>query len=244
VSISVYDAHTNMRRINITIILVVFLMLTLLSGCGEENASAPEKTIDGATLFGLVDGREFEYFQEDTVTTFTPTYQKIIRNSQRSISISGADQDWVFSENEHPLINLKLASQYILQNGFWADLNGGDSLYYISEPPIVMKRALTAGTTWSGYTPQMPTQLSMMYLNFFFANFGFYYDRTYVGTEAIIVPAGSYTAHRFDVSIYTKLDDTVSAAEIREYYVASIGLVKFVFDAPGYYSSISMISYH
>jgi hypothetical protein len=142
------------------------------------------------------------------------------------IKISGSGSDWVIKDGDNPLINLKLTNESVIQNGYWRMVDDHDSLFYFAEPSILMTRSLAADRGWDGYTPFYETDTSSLSLLFYYCYFGFHFEKQFVDSVHLLLPAGSFTACRFDVSLFDNPFDTIPVVRISEYYAPAIGLVK------------------
>jgi len=199
----------------------------LLLGCGEDDVIlSPLERLDGASLLGLVNNRTLIYLQTDTVVSFDPTYSVTVTTSSQVIKINGSGSDWMIKDGDNPLINLKLTNESVIQNGYWRTVDDHDSLFYFAEPPILMARSLASERSWEGYTPFYETDTSSLSLLFYYAYFGFHFEKQFVDNVHLLLPAGSFDAYRFDVSLFVNSSDTIPVVRISEYYAPAIGLVK------------------
>ena len=221
---------------------VLTLSFLLISGCGEDGINRPPGSSgDAITWLGIFDGRNLSYFQIDSLVTLNPTYELTVTQSTFDISISGSGDDWVISGATEPGINVKLSSSSALVNGHWRDGLSGSTLTYFAQPTIVMPRSPAINQTWSGFTPFFVNDSGNQSIPFYFANFGFYFDKTYMGSETVLVTAGEFTANRFDISLFATQFDTAPVAEISEYYVPNIGMVKMVMRGGGLTRTLVLI---
>lgn len=225
-------------------VVVVAISAALVGGCGGEKVTDSTPALDGVQLLGLANGHKLTYMQIDTVTTFYPSYSQTVSQSTRFLNIVGSGSDWVIREIGNPVANLKISPPYVLLNGVWKKTNAGDSLIYYSDPSILMRQDFTSAKTWTGYTPMYPSAEGDTRYPFFNIYFGFSFERRYIGTEQVIVPAGAYTAHRFDVDLFFDggAQDSLPAATAHEYYSTKLGLVKLNFSGQGLSRSISLIA--
>ena len=199
----------------------------LLLGCGEDDVLlSPLERLDGASLLGLANNRTLKYLQTDTVVSIDPVYSVTVTTSSQVIKISGSGSDWVIKNSESPLINLKLTNESVIQNGYWRTVDDHDSLFYFAEPPILMTRSLASNRSWDGYTPFFEMDTSSLSLLFYYGYFGFHFEKQFIDSVHLILPAGSFNAYRFDVSLFVNLSDTIPVVRISEYYAPAIGLVK------------------
>ncbi|MEA2030696.1 MAG: hypothetical protein U9N55_03760 [candidate division Zixibacteria bacterium] len=204
-------------------LIAISLLMFLLVSCGEESSSPTQTdgSIDGASLLGLVDGGTLTYLQSDTVVT--PDYLIETSETMITVSVSGSDDDWIISHNNHSPITLKLSLESVLVNSY----QYGDSTIYFPEPPALLKREISEEQTWSGYTPVYSDSLGEERYTDIFINYGFSFNKTYKGTELVTVTAGEFDAYRFDVELFLEQDDSTPVANITEYYAKDIGLVKY-----------------
>ncbi len=103
---------------------ILFLFICSLSIIGCEDSSNVINTpqgVDGLSLLGLADGRTMVYIQTDTVIN-PETYGITITDTILSILITGSDNDWIIHKDAEKLINLKVGSSSIIQNGYWKKL--------------------------------------------------------------------------------------------------------------------------
>ncbi len=229
-----------MRKLIICCILLGMLIIT---GCEDSNniLDTP-KTIDGLSLLGLSNGRTLVYIQTDTVISLDPIFISTT-DTTLSILITGADNDWIIHNGVEKLINLKVASGSIIQNGYWKNINGQDSLIYFASPPLLMERTLNSDLSWTYYTPFYQSDTSPEYFPFYYANFGFKVIKEYKGIETIITPAGEFDSSRFDLLLYTTAYGNDPIAEASEYYVPNIGLVKQDFNIGALKRSLILANY-
>ena len=207
-------------------LLLLVSAFTLFTGCeDDDNAVIPPTSIDGKSLLGLVDGRSMFYLQTDTYITLDP-FTITVTDTTLTVLITGSGDDWIIHNNSNRLINLKVGSNSIIQNGYWRKINEHDSLIYIAVPPLLMERSLSSNLIWDYYTPFYTTDEGPILLPFYIANFGFRVTKEYEGTEDIITPAGEFKAHRFSLTLYTSAFGNDPVAEIIEYYAVDVGLIK------------------
>ena len=58
----------------------------------------------------------------------------------------------------------------------------------------------------------------------------------------VLVPAGPYTAYRFDVELFAQVGDSAPVANATEYYVPSTGLVKMTLQGNGLNRTIARLT--
>jgi len=221
---------------------ILWLLLTiLLVGC-DNNSSVTSTALDGLSLLGLVDGRTLNYLQTDTIFYANP-FNIEVTTSNQTIKITGSDDDWIIHNNDQPLINLKITSSSIIQNGYWRKVNGVDSIFYFAAPPIIIKRSLSAHQSWQEFTPLYQSDSSQEMLPFYYAYFGFYSDKEYADTEEVLTPAGGFTAYRYDVKLYLNQNDETSIATASEFYVPHVGLVQWHFNSGALKRTLTLINY-
>jgi hypothetical protein len=218
--------------------LVIFAILLLPAagfiGCGEEGApSGPDRVADGAALLRLVDGDTLRYFRVDTIVTIDSMYHIRTDQGTMEITIDGAGDDWVFRHGSDPAINVKRTPTAVLVSGYWRHDDSTENIVYFTEPSILVKRSLVLNETWEGYTPSFSTPLGSRRVPVYFANFGFYFVKTYRGTEPVTVPGGTYTAHRYETELYLNAGDSLAVAQVTEHYVYNLGLVRSRFEGGG-----------
>jgi len=214
-------------------------------GCGEDGgpSATADDGVNGISLLGLVDGRTLTYLQTDTVISFAPAFEISDTTFQRSFRIGGEGDDWTILAEDEPTISLKISQQSILINGNWSLTLGSDVLHYFSTPSPLMPRSIAKGAAWSGFTPAYQTAGDPSILPIYYANFGFYFQKRYVGEESLVLPAGEIQAHRFDLSLYLEESDSIPIALTEEYYSPGVGLVLLKFEGASLRSSLSLIDY-
>jgi hypothetical protein len=199
----------------------------LLLGCGKDDViMSPMERLDGSSLLGLVNNRTLSYLQTDTVVSIDPVYSVTVTTLSQMVKISGSGSDWMIKDGDSPLINLKLTKESVIQNGYWRTVDDQDSLFYFAEPPILMTRSLASDRSWDGYTPFFETDTSSHSLLFYYASFGFHFEKQFIDSVHLLLPAGSFNAYHFDVSLFVNPSDTVPIVRISEYYAPAVGLVK------------------
>lgn len=225
------------------IICSILLCMLIVIGCEDSNniVNTP-KEIDGLSLLGLSNGRTLVYIQTDTVISLDPI-SVTITDTTLSILITGTGNDWIIHNGTEKLINLKVASSSIIQNGYWKKINGQDSLIYFAAPPLLMERTLSPDLNWDYDTPFYQPDTASEKLPFYYANFGFQVNKSYIGIETIITPAGEFDSYRFDLLLYTADYGNDPVATVSEYYVPNIGLVKQDFNIGALKRSLILVSY-
>lgn len=214
-------------RGSLTLLLGLLAAIALI-GC-DESEDGPTSTVanfDAATLINLEDGQTLTFLQTDTITDTNLSVS--VDTVHRNLTFFGSAADWVLNDGNTPVANLKLNDESITLNGHWRTDGGSPQLVYFAVPPVVMPRRLTS-QQWQGHFPQIDLGDGSQPYPFAFAHFGFYFTKKYVGRELIQLPAGSFNAYRFDVTLYHNAYDTVPAANVREYYYPNIGLVQLNF---------------
>lgn len=200
----------------------------MVIGCDESDESPTNSVagLDGATLMNLEDGQTLTFLQTDTITDTNLSVS--VDTVHRNLTFVGSGADWVLNDRNVPVANLKLNDESITLNGHWRTDGGSPSLTYFAVPPVIMPRQLTS-REWRGHIPRIDLGSGSQPYPFAFAHFGFYFTKKYVGRELIQLPAGSFNAYRFNVTLYHNSHDTIPAALVREYYYPNIGLVQLNF---------------
>lgn len=209
-------------------LLLSISLVIVVVGC-DESEDTPTSSVaglDGADLINLEDGQTLTFLQTDTITDTNLSVS--VDTVSRNLTFHGAGADWVLNDRNEPLANLKLNDGSITLNGYWRTDGGTPSLTYFAVPPVIMPRQLT-GEEWQGHVPKIDLGEGSQPYPFAFAHFGFYFTKRFVGRELIQLPAGSFNAYRFDVTLYHNAYDTIPAANVREYYYPNIGLVQLNF---------------
>ncbi len=226
-------------------IVAVLLAGTILPGCGEDDSIVSSRDqLDGVTLLGLVNNRTLTYLQTDTVVTIDSTYSISVTTSSEVIRLSAAGGNWTIKDGDVPLLSLKVTSESVIQNGYWRKVNGHDSLIYFPAPPVVMTRSPSRHPAWQGFVPFFDTDAGSEARFFFYSYFGFYFSKEYRGTADLIVPAGAFTTHRFDVDLFVSQSDTLPAVQISEYYAPSVGLVQLQLRGGPLKRTLSLVGYN
>ncbi len=205
----------------------VVLLVSWTVGCGGEDPVGPGlENLDGSQLLGLANNRTLTYLRIDTVVTIGSSYEVTVTTSSDVIRIVSGGGTWTVKDGEAALVSLRVTSDAVIQIGYWRKIGGKDSLMYFAVPPVVMHRNLKAQRVWEGFTPRYDTDTSTLSRLFYFSYFGFHFRKEYRGTVDLVVPAGSFTAHRFDVELFAQPSDTVAALRVSEFYVPLVGLVQ------------------
>ena len=211
----------------------------------SNSVTDPQGTpggITGTRLLGLSNGRILSYLQTDTVISVDP-FTIDVTTSGRQIKLSGGNDQWVVSDGDQPILNLLTTSEGVVQNGYWREVSGVDSIFYFASPPLLMRDVISESDPWSAYTGWYGDYDSGVRMSFYYAHFGFYVTRTFVGTEDIIIPAGGFNAYRFDVELYLVTTDLVPVGMASEYYVPDVGPVLLQFESGPLKRSLSLVSY-
>ena len=190
---------------------------------------------------GLTNNRTLNYMQIDTIITMDSVYQMTVNDTSLIITISGTSDEWMIKDDNRPMINLLVSDPYVLQNGYWSRINGRDSLRYFADPPIIMPQKIKEGDAWRGFTPFYQGDSAEFKRQFYNYYFGFYYTRTYSGTEQIILPSGVFEAVRIDVDLYLDKARTTPEATVVEYYASGVGLVKLVWRGVSLKRTLSLV---
>ena len=227
-------------------IVSLFLVTALLVACSEDEnlPTSSDGYVDGYTLLGLVDGRTFQYLQTDSVISFDPVFSIDVSTSEQTIVVAKTGDEWIIYDDSIPMINLRVTGQSVLQNGYWQRINNEDSLFYVAVPPVNMKRSLTSGSNWDGFTPALASGESSLMMSFYFAHHGFFFTKQLVGTENVVVPAGSFNTYRFSVDLFISPYDSVAVAHVDEYYAPNIGLVQQHFRGGALNRTLSLIDHY
>lgn len=226
----------------------IALLLILLTaagwvGCDDDSDESLSPTaVEGLNLMGLANNRALYYFQLDT-TTLVPSFDIEIDSAYRTVNITGTGTDWIISDDGQPVVNLLVTENYILQNGFWRDAGASDSLHYFPIPSVLMVREFETAGLWDDYTPVLTTDSGDIHYPFYYTNFGFYYEKEYIGTEHLILTPGEFTAYRFETALYLNRTDTVPVATVTEYYAPGIGLIKMIFSGQGLKRHLYLVNY-
>jgi hypothetical protein len=205
------------------------LAIIIMAGCSEDGSSNRSRTssIDGADLIGLTSGRSLTFLQTDTILDSALSVS--VTTQERTINVTGSDNDWIVNDDSQPLANLKLNDESITLNGYWRDNGGSTTLSYFAVPPVLMQRNLKKGQSWEGYTPEINLGSGNEPLAFAFCYFGFFFTKEYIGQELIQLPAGSFEAYVFEVELRRAYSDSLPTAYAHEYYDAEVGLVQLRF---------------
>ena len=218
------------------------MLAAALAGCGEEDpVSGPDRVSDGAALLRLVDGDTLRYFRVDTTVTIDSMYHIETDQGTMQIVIEGDGEDWVFRHGSDPAINVRRSGEAVLISGYWRHDDSTENIVYFAEPSVLVKRDLVPGQWWDGYTPSFSTPQGSRRVPVYFANFGFYFVKTYRGTESVTVPMGTFTAHRYDTELFVHGGDSTAVARVAEHYVYNLGLVRSRFEGGGLTRTIVMV---
>lgn len=230
-------------------VILLSLLLAALGGwsCGADDtgvASEPASSPSGLNLAGLVNGRTLIYFQTDTITTVFPVYEQRIENALRTLQISGSSNSWVIAEDSTPMINLAVTAAAVLHNGYWRSYGATDSLVLFDEPAEALHRTLNIGSVWFDYTPEYVGSSGSQRRLYLTYPFGYYFSRTYTGTQSVTVPAGQFTAYVFETELFVRSDDLDPVARMTEYYADGIGLVKQVVRGQELTRVMNLVNYY
>jgi len=227
------------------LILLATVAILIMAGCSEDGSSTTRSRssgIDGANLIGLTSDRVLTFLQTDTITDSSLTVS--VSTQQRTISVTGSGNDWIISDANQPLANLRVNDESITLNGYWHDNGGSDTLSYFPVPPVLMQRDLKSGLAWEGYTPEINLGNGNEPLAFAFCYFGFFFTKQFVGQELIQLPAGSFEAYHFEVELRRGYADSLPVAYAHEYYDSTVGLVQLNFRGGPTNHTLSLISSH
>ncbi|HOP06030.1 MAG TPA: hypothetical protein PLF13_01930 [candidate division Zixibacteria bacterium] len=215
-----------MKVIRVIISLLGVIMAVLLwAGCTEDgNPSESTGSFDGLRLLGLENGRSMIYLQTDTVTN--TDFSITVTTDYETVNISGDGNDWVIKDGDESLINLKVTSVSILQNGYWRQDGDDEILSYFAVPPVMMVRSTEEVDPWQGYTPHYSDGGEDVKLIWYYAYYGFYFTREYQGRELLHLPAGSFSTYHFRTGLYRNPIDGDPDVTADEYYVPDVGLVQ------------------
>ncbi len=226
------------------VLAAILCSFAALLSCTEGGSTGPDKSSDGTQLMGLANARTLEYLQTDTVTSFVPQYQVTVTSTNIKVHITGTDPDWVVSIGDRPAINIKVTDPYILQNGYWRPVGNTDTLIYFADPAIILKRSVQGSVSWKTYTPMYSNGLTESRLVLLNSYFGFYQSKAFVSKEQLLIPAGAFSASRFDVDLFVDRTDTLAVASAIEYYAPGVGLAKLVFEGQGLKRTLSLTKYY
>jgi hypothetical protein len=214
----------------------------IVSGCSESGDPTDSAgSFDAAALFGLEDGRRLVYLQTDTVVN--EDFSVTVTTSFETVNLQGQGADWVISRGDTALINLKLTSVSILQNGHWYRSDEGDSLRYFAVPPVAMAREVSIDEHWQGYTPHFFDGDDNVARLWYHAYFGFYFTKDYLGRQLLHLPAGSFETYHFETGLYQNPIDGTPDVTVQEYYVPSLGPVQFNYRGTYLNRTLSLVSY-
>lgn len=227
----------NMHTVIKSPFLVAILSCALLfCGCDEDSPQpqGPVKSPLSANLLGLADGKTLDYIQIDSLVRWLPTFSIQVDTSTQVIRISGANTDWMISDNDSPLINLKVSEPFTLLNGFWRKVGGFDALVTFPEPAVVMNSETAVNGSWESTVPAFISDTGLFRFPFIYAYFGFNTRKTYSGTSELITPTFAGDAFRFDVELLANRGDSIPLATAIEYYAPNIGLIRWEFRGDGF----------
>ncbi len=216
-----------------SLVALGILFVMFLVGCGEEEGPTAPVPLDGAMLVGLAANDTLRYYQVDSVVTIDTTYRVDVTEQEFIATTSGGGDEFVYSFGREPLVNVLRTAESVLINGYWRSDESTLVITYFADPPVLLHRNLVPGDTWDGYMPSYSVPPDYSRLPIYFAHFGFYFQKTYQGTEHVIVPSGEYTAHRYDSRLYINPGDSVAAAIVTEHFVPNFGLVRYTFRGGG-----------
>lgn len=206
-------------------ILGVAMAGLLLAGCTEDgNPSGSNGSFDGLSLLGLEDGRRMIYLQTDTLTN--PDFSITVTTDDETVDIAGSGSDWIIHNGDQAIINLKVTSVSILQNGYWYSEGDSETLTYFAVPPVMMVRSTEEVAPWQGYTPHYDDGSEDTKLIWYYAYYGFYFTKEYQGRELLHLPAGSFNTYHFQTGLYRNPIDGEPDVTVDEYYVPNVGLVQ------------------
>lgn len=215
--------------------IVLSLIIALgLAGCGTESSTKTYENIpDGLTLMSLKDNQTLLYLQTDTDYVFDPYFEVRDTTYVRTIGIAipdgGSTFDRVILDDQRPVISLRITDRNILVNGFYRDVDGNDSLFPFHDPAVIMPRQLATGRTWENLTNSYEDSGASRQLPFYFANYGFYCRKTFVGTAHLLLTNDEYNTYQFELELFAQETDSIPVATVTEYYAPSVGLVKLIF---------------
>jgi hypothetical protein len=158
-----------------------------------------------------------------------------------TITVTGSGDQWVFRHDSDPGINIKIGSQSVLVEGYRRNDDTVEIVTYFAEPPALLHRNLSPGDSWTGYTPSYTSASGSLRMPLYFANFGFHFERTYVGVEPVTVTSGEYSAHKYRAELFINPGDSLPVARIVEYYVRNLGLVRVQFRGGGLIRTLSLV---
>ena len=228
-----------------TVILCVLLMLFACSDDGVETPSTgPSLGLSVPDILGLADGRMLEYSRIDTITTWIPNYDVREDTGTQLISIVGGTNDWIIRDDTVPVINLKISDPYTLHNGYWRKVGLSDALVYFPAPAVMLNRSAAQNQSWEGYVPIYTSDSGEVSRIFYYGYFGFYFSKTYMGTQQVFVPAFGGTTLLYETKLFRNEDDVLPIATITENYAAGIGLVRQELRGEGLIRILSLREYH
>jgi len=224
------------------LVLTVLFAGLLLVSCGEDGSpTTADLTVDGASLLRLVNNDTLIYLRTDTAVYIDSTYHYDVTESFDTITITGSGDEWVFRRGADPGINVKIGSQSVLLAGYRRNDDTVEIVTYFAEPPTLVHRSLSAGDTWTGYTPSYTSASGSLRMPLYFANFGFHFERTYVGVEPVTVTSGEYNAYKYESDLFINAGDSLPVAHVVEYYALNLGLVRVQFRGGGLIRTLSLV---
>jgi len=227
--------------IRLLLILLLGCLLTLTS-CGEEGGpTSASQNLDGASLLGLTNNHTLRYLKTDTLVYIDSTYHFDITEDTVQFVITGSANEWVIRAEDDRGLNIELDAQSVLLAGFRRIEDSVEVAYFFANRPAKVHRALTPGDSWTGYTPSFTTATGSLRLPLYFANFGFYFSRTYEGVESISAATGDYAAHKYHSDLFLNQDDQSPVALVDEHYAPNVGLVRLQFRGGGLVRTLSLI---
>jgi len=209
----------------------------------EEPGPGPSLIVTGTDMLGLTDGRTLEYARVDTTVTWIRGYKVEVDTGTQLIRVSGGGSDWVIKNDTVPLLNLKVSSPFIMQNGYWRKVGDLDAIVWFQTPAVVMDRTADKDVSWDGALPVYEADSGSFRVAFFFGYFGFYFTKTFVGTEQVFVPAFGGATYRYEVHLYRHAGDKEPLASVVENYAPNIGLVRQTFRGEGLTRVLSLRTY-
>ena len=154
------------------------------------------------------------------------------------------ESNWIIKDNLVPMLNIIVSGGYVLHNGLYSNFGVNDSLIYFLTPAIIMPDSPTLDQNWKYTTGQYQSAGEDLTFPFYFAYFGYHASKTYAGQEEILVTAGAFKAHRFEVDLFLSPTDKVPVAHATEYFAADEGLIKLRFEDSGFIRTLILVSSH
>ncbi len=216
-------------------LVVILSAAAWLGGCSDSATNSNPKLIPASgNILGLQDGRTLDYIRIDSTITYYPSLRRTVDTGTQIVTISGADNDWTLSDENGPLISLKLSEPFVLQNGYWRKVGGLDAQVIYPIPAVVIDTRMQPGDSLEATVPLYTSDSGTQRFAFMYAYFGFYVRKYYRGQEQILTPAWAGNAHRFDVDLYLNQSDSSPMAKVVEYYAPGLGLVRWEFRGDGF----------